>query len=180
MTQASDVWFGLGSIAAVNAFWIVATFNRSLIKNWHYFISLRMMAVASLSSFLFYFLKRELSAVYSYRYLLGAIFVGCVASYCFGYILDLLHKPPSPTTLNARFASIQAYSDKICRSTTGWKAAILATLTIGAFSAALIIIIPPQWATAIPLAAIGFEVSKSSQPNSSRLAHALSFTFLLI
>jgi hypothetical protein len=45
-----DVWFALGLMAAVDAFVIVINFNRSLIHQFHYLISLRMMSLAFIIS----------------------------------------------------------------------------------------------------------------------------------
>lgn len=41
-----DIWFALTLMAGVDAFAIVINFNRSLIHQFHYFISLRMMLLA--------------------------------------------------------------------------------------------------------------------------------------
>ncbi|KAF7180399.1 hypothetical protein CNMCM7691_009567 [Aspergillus felis] len=49
-----DVWFSLGLTVAVDALAVVATFNRALIKRFHYAVSQRMMFLAAAVSYAFF------------------------------------------------------------------------------------------------------------------------------
>lgn len=156
--KVSDIWFALFTITSIDAFWVAATFNRALIKNWHYFVSLRMMAIASLVSFLLYLYETENTAVDISQYPMITLIIFCGIYLLFGSVLQQLHKPPPATALNAHFGSIQSYSNKICQSTSGWKSAIQAASVIGILPILLTVVIPQTWATIIPLVAISFEV----------------------
>lgn len=158
-TRASDIWFALGSITTIDAFWIAATFNRTLMKNWHYFISLRMMALASLISVVFYLRENGSTEGCISRYPAVSLLMPCTLYFVFCFALPRLHRPPPVTAINAHFGSIHIYSKRISQSSIRWKTAIWVASVIGIFPVLLTLVIPQNWTTIIPLLAIGFEVS---------------------
>jgi hypothetical protein len=155
--NAADVWFALFTTISTDAFYVAITLNRTLMKNWHYFVSLRLMAASSLIYFLIYVYGKDTASSSVYQHM--ATLLALLGLYlAFGRILQLLHKPPPATLVNARFGSIQSYTKSMYRSTSGWKSALYNASIIGIIPLVLTVVMVPAWATTIPLAAIGFEV----------------------
>lgn len=154
-----DVWLALSLMAGTDAFWVVATFNHTLMKNWHYFVSLRMMALASILSFCLYIPSnwgKSTTRLQDYSF---ALSLSCLAYFLFNYALSRLHRRPPSTTANSHFGSIHLYSDKMSRFSFGWGRALHVSAVICAFPSALTIIMPSGWVTIIPLLTIPFEVN---------------------
>ena len=168
-----DVWLALSLMAGTDAFWVVATFNHTLMKNWHYFISLRMMALASIISFCLYIPSNWGRSTMGYSF---ALLLSCATYWLFNYTLSQLHRQPSNTTTNAHFGSIQQYSDKMSRLSFGWSRAIHVSAVICSVPAVLSMVMPSGWVTIIPLVSIPFEVSPNDIHSSKVkvLTHASS------
>lgn len=166
-----DVWLALSLMAGTDAFWVVATFNHTLMKNWHYFISLRMMALASIISFCLYIPSNWGRSTSGYLF---AGTLSCTTYWLFNYTLSQLHRQPSNTTTNAHFGSIQQYSDKMSRLSFGWGRAIHVSVVICSVPAVLSMVMPSGWVTIIPLVSIPFEVRSHPIHNSDQL---LTHTF---
>ncbi|CAG7558683.1 unnamed protein product [Fusarium equiseti] len=149
-----DVWLALSLMAGTDAFWVVATFNHTLMKNWHYFISLRMMALASIISFCLYIPSNWGKSTLGYSF---ALFLSCTTYWLFNYTLSQLHRQPSNTTANAHFGSIQQYSDKMSRLSFGWGRALHVSVVICSVPGVLSMVMPSGWVTIIPLVSIPFE-----------------------
>ena len=150
-----DVWLALSLMAGTDAFWVVATFNHTLMKNWHYFISLRMMALASIISFCLYIPSNWGKTTLGYAF---ALLLSCTTYWLFNYTLSQLHRQPSNTTTNAHFGSIQQYSDKMSRLSFGWGRALYVSAVICSVPGILSMVMPSGWVTIIPLVSIPFEV----------------------
>lgn len=150
-----DVWLALSLMAGTDAFWVVATFNHTLMKNWHYFISLRMMTLASIISFCLYIPSNWGKSTLGYLF---ALLLSCTTYFLFNHTLSRLHRQPSNTTTNAHFGSIQQYSDKMSRLSFGWGRAIHVSVVICSVPGILSMIMPSGWVTIIPLVSIPFEV----------------------
>ncbi len=72
--------------AALDAIATVGTFNRSIIDNWHYFISVRMMALASIISFLVLLSSNEVAVPYMLRYPAVVLFSALAMYILLGYL----------------------------------------------------------------------------------------------
>ncbi|GKU13355.1 unnamed protein product, partial [Fusarium langsethiae] len=110
-----DVWLALSLIAGTDAFWVVATFNHTLMKNWHYFISMRMMTLASILSFCLYIPSNwgnKATRAQDYSF---ALSLSCLTYFLFNYALSRAHRRPPSTLVNAYFGTLQQYSDKMSR-----------------------------------------------------------------
>ncbi|KAH6991867.1 hypothetical protein EDB82DRAFT_553754 [Fusarium venenatum] len=122
-----DVWLALSLMAGTDAFWVVATFNHTLMKNWHYFD-------------------------YSF-----ALCLSCLTYLLFNYALSRAHRRPPTTLINAHIGSLQQYSDKMSRCSFGWSRALKVSAIICSFPTVLTAIMPSGWVTVIPLLTIPFE-----------------------
>lgn len=156
-----DVWLALSLMAGTDAFWVVATFNHTLMKNWHYFVSLRMMALASIISFCLYIPSSwgtKNSRLQDYSL---ALCLSSLAYFLFNYALSKVHRRPPSTLINAHFGTIQQYSDKMSRFSFGWSRALQVSAIICSFPIVLTAIMPSGWVTVIPLLTIPFEVCRT-------------------
>jgi hypothetical protein len=159
-----DVWLALSLMAGTDAFWVVATFNHTLMKNWHYFISLRMMALASIISFCLYIPSNWRKSTTRFQDYSFALSLSFLSYFIFNYALSRLHRRPPTTTTNAHFGSIQQYSDKMSRFSFGWSRALHVSAIICSFPTVLTMVMPSGWVTIIPLLTIPFEVRPSTYP----------------
>ncbi|KAG8670994.1 hypothetical protein FPOAC2_04300 [Fusarium poae] len=152
-----DVWLALSLMAGTDAFWVVATFNHTLMKNWHYFVSMRMMALASILSFCLYIPSNwgdKTTRLQDYSF---ALSLSCLTYFLFNYTLSRAHRRPPTTLINAQFGTLQQYSDKMRRFSFGWSRALQVSAIICSFPTVLTAIIPAGWVTVIPLLTIPFE-----------------------
>ncbi|CAF3446820.1 unnamed protein product [Fusarium graminearum] len=152
-----DVWLALSLMAGTDAFWVVATFNHTLMKNWHYFVSLRMMALASIISFCLYIPSSwgtKNSRLQDYSL---ALCLSSLTYFLFNYALSRVHRRPPSTLINAHFGTLQQYSDKMSRFSFGWSRALQVSAIICSFPIVLTAIMPSGWVTVIPLLTIPFE-----------------------
>ncbi|RGP70283.1 retinol dehydrogenase [Fusarium sporotrichioides] len=152
-----DVWLALSLMAGTDAFWVVATFNHTLMKNWHYFISMRMMTLASILSFCLYIPSNWGSKATQIQDYSFALSLSCLTYFLFNYALSRVHRRPPSTLINAHFGTIQQYSDKMSRSSFGWDRALQVSAIICSFPTVLTTIMPSGWVTVIPLLTIPFE-----------------------
>ncbi|GES58553.1 retinol dehydrogenase protein [Aspergillus terreus] len=105
-----DVWFALELMVAIDAFAIATTFNRTLINKWHYFASLRMMALSSIISFASYLRGVGDRTTVSISRHPVAVLGACGVHVLFGRALNHLPKPPPNTDANSYMSSLQTYS----------------------------------------------------------------------
>ncbi|KAL6918308.1 hypothetical protein FSHL1_009730 [Fusarium sambucinum] len=152
-----DVWLALSLMAGTDAFWVVATFNHTLMKNWHYFVSMRMMALASILSFCLYIPSNwgdKATRLQDYSF---ALCLSCLTYFFFNYALSRAHRRPPTTLINAQFGTLRHYSDKMSRSSFGWSRALQISAIICSFPTILTAIMPLGCVTVIPLLTIPFE-----------------------
>ena len=85
-----DVWYAFVLVAALDALMITLNFNRALLHQWHYFVSLRMAILAFLAPLFLYLLERNgidhLGSLYNVAVVLGCAGC-CLALYVLGYVL---------------------------------------------------------------------------------------------
>ncbi|CEI60279.1 unnamed protein product [Fusarium venenatum] len=152
-----DVWLALSLMAGTDAFWVVATFNHTLMKNWHYFVSMRMMALASIFSFCLYIPSNWGKKNFRLQDYSFALCLSCLTYLLFNYALSRAHRRPPTTLINAHIGSLQQYSDKMSRCSFGWSRALKVSAIICSFPTVLTAIMPSGWVTVIPLLTIPFE-----------------------
>ncbi|UZP36987.1 hypothetical protein NXS19_004803 [Fusarium pseudograminearum] len=144
-------------MAGTDAFWVVATFNHTLMKNWHYFVSLRMMALASIISFCLYIPSNWGTKATRLQDYSLALCLSGIAYFLVNYALSRVHRHPPSTLINAHFGTLQQYSDKMSRFSFGWSRALQVSAIICSFPVVLTTIMPSGWVTVIPLLTIPFE-----------------------
>lgn len=154
---ATDAWFALALPATYDAVTIVATFNRSIIDHWHYFISVRMMAFAALVSLLVALSGSDSS--YVTRYPLVSLLAACGIYLIIGRGLNAFHRPPPTTSGNTRFWTIREYTTALGRHPGPWRAAVFSTCVTAGLGTVLTGLIPRNWSPLIPVLTTGFEVS---------------------
>lgn len=165
---SADVWFSLGFGATLDAFVVVATFNRILIKRFHYAVSLRMMILASTISFGVFIWKSE--TVTSLLH----IFASCVLLFFLyllsGLVLDGFDSPLSTIGACYQRWTFQQCSENLSLFDVPWMRAFILTMVTGGTGFLLTIFTPPSWSTLIPVVHIAFEVRHDKQRVSSHTA----------
>lgn len=168
---ALDVWFALGLSTALDAITTVVTFNRPVIDNWHYFISVRMMSLASLISFAVFLSGSETACHYASKYPIVALFTPCATYMLVGVALNAFHRPPSTRSSDLRYWSLKEYTAALARHPGPWRSALVSTAMTGGLGTVLTVLVPRNWSTIIPVITTGFEVSN--------LPHSRSFSVKL-
>jgi hypothetical protein len=167
---AIDVWFGLALPAVCDAVATVATFNRSIIDHWHYFISVRMTAFAAIVSVLVAMSRSDGgTTAYTLQYPAASMLAACGLYLLVGASLDTFHRPPPTISANTRFWTIREYTTALSRTPGTWKSAILSTCVTGGLGTVLTVLVPRGWSALIPIITTGFEVSHSTHGFSWRL-----------
>ena len=167
---AIDVWFALALPAVCDAVATVATFNRSVIDHWHYFIGIRMTAFAAIVSVLVAMSGSESGTTpYAIQYPAASLLAACSLYLLIGAGLDTFHRPPPTISANTRFWTLQEYTISLSRTPGTWWSAILSTCVTGGLGTVLTMLVPRTWSTLIPIITTGFEVSHSTHDISGRL-----------
>lgn len=146
-------------MAAVDAFAIVVNFNRSLIHQFHYFVSLRMMVLAFILSTSAYFLHgNEHSAHHHVYRLAAAAFLGYALYAVSVLVLDKLHKLLPVRGIGESTGSLQKFSEHMCLFDLPWKRAIMLATVNGAVGFLLTTMVPAKWSILNPVVHITWEV----------------------
>jgi hypothetical protein len=157
---AIDVWFALALPAVCDAVCTVATFNRSIIDHWHYFISVRMTAFAAIVSVLVAMSGNNgVTTPYTLQYPAASLLAACGLYLLVGAGLDTFHRPPPTISANTRFWTLREYTTSLSRTPGTWRSAILSTCVTGGLGTVLTVLVPRSWSTLIPIITTGFEVS---------------------
>ncbi|KAK2592701.1 hypothetical protein QQS21_009602 [Conoideocrella luteorostrata] len=155
-----DIWFGIALMGGVDAITIVSNFNRSLIHQFHYYVSLRMMLLAFITSLAVHLLcgyDRQTPLQFHH---LAAVFALCGALYIFCFIvLEKLHKLLPIRGIGESRGSLQNFSEQMCLFDLTWKRAILFAATNGAVGLALTTLVPARWSMLNPVVHITWEVT---------------------
>ncbi|KAF7171062.1 hypothetical protein CNMCM5623_003529 [Aspergillus felis] len=162
-----DVWFSLGLTVAVDALAVVATFNRALIKRFHYAVSQRMMFLASAVSYALFSWSNDNTTFVS-RHLVETLGLAFALYMLFGLALDMFEKRMSSSGLPSGWGTLQEYSDKLSRSDTSWSRAVFLTISVGGVGLFLTMFISPPWSTFVPVVHIMFEVVLLSLMKATR------------
>jgi hypothetical protein len=152
-----DVWFALSFTVAMDAFAVVFTFNRALIRKFHNTVSQRLMFLASLLSWAFWSLNGgRLSFVSRQPVLSLGLGLGLYA--VLGYALDKFEKQTlSPRAISRRKTFAQ-YSKELGQSETSWKRSFSLSIMVGGLGLFLTRLIPSPWSAALPVIHILLEV----------------------
>lgn len=155
-----DIWFALALMASVDAFAIVLHFNRSLIHQFHYFVSLRMMSLA-------FIISTGLLLVYGSEHDRTSRHPVAVICFCLLLYLTLnivfqqLHKLLPARGISITPGSLQSFSDQMCPFDLPWRRIILFAAINGAFGLALVALVPAKWSLINPVLHIAWEVCVS-------------------
>lgn len=154
---AVDVWFALAFMPALDAITVVGSCNRPIIDHWHYFVSVRMMALASLASFIILLSGNPAAYVSQYP---GMVCIFTLITYSLiGLCLDQFRAPPPKRSTNLRNWSLSEYANALSRSRGTWRAAMASTAVTCGLGTVLTALIPADWSTIIPVVTTGFEVA---------------------
>lgn len=157
-TLATDVWFALVWTTALDAATTVATFNRPIIDNWHYFVSVRMMALGSMLSFMVFLCgRRRFTCDWRLFSIAALCAVGAIHK-LIGFVLNATHRSPPTTHVNARFWTIREYTIALSRFPGPWKGALSATIITGGLGTILTMLVPSTMSSMIPIMTTAFEV----------------------
>jgi hypothetical protein len=152
-----DVWFSLSLTVAVDALAVVATFNRALIKRFHYAVSQRMMFLASAVSYAVLSWTKDNTTFVS-RHPVKSLGLGFALYMLLCFALDMFEKRMSSSGLPSRWGTLQQYSEELSHSDTSWSRALFLTLNVGGVGMFLTMFISPPWSTLVPVGHILFEV----------------------
>ncbi|KAF4226658.1 hypothetical protein CNMCM6457_007491 [Aspergillus fumigatiaffinis] len=151
-----DVWFSLSLTVAVDALAVVATFNRALIKRFHYAVSQRMMFLASAVSYAVLSWTKDNTTFVS-RHPVKSLGLGFALYMLLCFALDMFEKRMSSSGLPSRWGTLQQYSEELSHSDTSWSRALFLTLNVGGVGMFLTMFISPPWSTLVPVGHILFE-----------------------
>lgn len=152
-----DVWFALALMAAVDAFAVVINFNRSLIHQFHYFISLRMTSLAFIISAAVLLLHGKHNSRAQHP---ATVFFLCYVFYMVSnFVFDRLHRLLPVRGIGASRESFEKYCEKMCQFDLPWGRALLFATTNGAVGLFLTTLVPAKWSMLNPVVHITWEVT---------------------
>jgi hypothetical protein len=165
-----DVWFALSLTVAIDALAVVFTFNRALIRKFHYVVSQRMMLLASILSYGVFSWNKE-SPDFVSRHLIEYLATGLAMYIFLGFALDLFERQMSSHEVASRLGTLAQYSKELGRSERSWMRSLFLTTVIGGVGLILTMLISPPWSVLVPVVHIAFEVSRG------RLAYFCLYNF---
>lgn len=152
-----DIWFALALMAAIDAFAIVLNFNRSLIHQFHYFVSLRMTSLAFIIStglLLLYGDEENRAAQHP-----AVVALFCCAAYMASILIfQQLHKLIPARGISATTGSLQKFTDQMSLFDLPWKRTLPFAAINGAVGLALTTLVPAKWSMLNPVLHITWEV----------------------
>jgi hypothetical protein len=152
-----DVWFSLSLSAVLDAFAVVPTFNRPLIRQFHYAVSQRMMLLAFMLSYaVLQWSSGEVT--FMSRHPVECAILGVALYIILGYVLDAFEPRGPASGRSYRGGSLHRYSQGLGRSETSWWHALFLALFIVGVGLCLTAVIPPPWSALAPIGHIFFEV----------------------
>jgi hypothetical protein len=155
-----DLWFAGTLAAAIDAMTVVATFNTTLIRRFHYAVSQRIMLLASMLSCIGMVARDKKNA--KTQYCAVALIAACAVYAIFNYILDRIEKVRYPFTAAFGWDSPSQYIRRFSRAQSSWSLALLHATVVTAFGLFLTMFTRPPWSSIAPTVLIAFEVSRSS------------------
>lgn len=168
---AGDVWFALTGPVALDATFVVFNFHRPLIRQFHYEIGMKLLSLATIISVSVYFFSamshptaplHRLAIVASVG---SALYASCIIG------LDRLQRllPTNSATFGP--GHFQTFVSHFGTYDMPWRSVLGRVTTIWLFGVALVVVIPVQWSTSIPLFYIPFGVCVSNDWRGPFLSH---------
>ena len=155
---AIDIWFAMSFMAAIDALFVVMSFNRALINRFHYAVSQRIMLLAFLLSLTMYQWSRRGTESMSW-YALGHTVGICGFYFLSGYIMDRFERPMPSGDACFRRRTMQQYSEVVGMSNASWMKSVPMSLATGGFGLLLTMLIAPPWSFLVPIMLAIFEAS---------------------
>lgn len=146
---------------AVDAFAIVINFNRSLIHQFYYFVSLRMMSLAFIISAAVHLLNSNNEHNIPHWARRSAVIVSflCYVLYMVSiFVLEKLHKLLPVRGIGASRGSLQKFSEQMCQFDLPWRRTLLFAVINGAVGFVLTSLVPAKWSMLNPVVHITWEV----------------------
>lgn len=153
-----DVWFALAIMAAFDAFAIVLNFNRSLIHQFHYYVSLRMTTLAFVVASAVRLLSPSPDRPLNIPFV-AAVLLGCAAVYAVIFLItERLHRLLPVRGLGMASGSLDEFSDHISSFDIPWPRALLYAAINGGVGFALTTLVPSKFAMLNPIVHITWYV----------------------
>jgi hypothetical protein len=152
-----DVWFGLGFTVVMDAFAVVLTFNRALIRKFHNVVSQRLIFLASMIFWTFWSWN-EGKSDFPIRHPILCLAGGFILYGLLGSILDKLEKGNISPGGIARRGTFAQYSKDLGQFETSWLHATFLTVMVGGLGVFLTWLIPAPWSAGLPVIHILSEV----------------------
>lgn len=152
-----DAWFSLSLPVAVDALAVVFTFNRALIRGFHYAVSQRMMFLASALSYAVLLWNKDKATIVS-RHPVGSLVMGFALYMLLDYALNAFERTTPSTNRQSRWGTLQQYSQEVNLTETSWRRALFLTIMVGGVGVVLTMLVAPPWSGLVPIAHILFEV----------------------
>jgi hypothetical protein len=159
-----DVWFALSLTVAVDAFAVVFTFNRALIRKFHYVVSQRMMFLASILSYAVLSWNKEKTTFVS-QHPVESLALGFAIYMLLGFALDMFEGRMPSHGVASRRGTLAQYSKELGHSETSWRRALFLTTMVGGVGLFLTMLISPPWSALVPVVHILFEVCQDRLTN---------------
>lgn len=162
-----DVWFGLGFTVVMDAFAVVLTFNRALVRKFHNAVSQRLIFLASIILWIFSSWSAG-NPGFSSSHPVLSLAGGLILHWLLGSTLDKLEKrtisSPSATARRGTFAQ---YSKDLGLFEISWVHAVFLTAMVGGLGLFSTWLIPSPWSFGLPVIHILSEVCRNMQIPSS-------------
>ncbi|CAI7618423.1 unnamed protein product [Penicillium glandicola] len=170
-----DIWFALSFAVTMDAFAVVFTFNRALIRKFHSAVSQRLMFLASMLSWAFWSWN-EGKMAFAARHPVLSFALGLAIYMFLGYALDKFENPTLSPGAASRRGTFAQYSRELGQSEISWRrAAFLATI-VGGLGLLLTRLISSPWSAALPVIHILLESVVLSMMNARRTPRYISLS----
>ncbi|KAJ0421440.1 hypothetical protein BJY00DRAFT_108964 [Aspergillus carlsbadensis] len=153
-----DVWVALSLIPVLDAFVVVCTFNRALMREFHYALSQRMMLLASMLSFAVFCCDTN-ESTFASRNPAACLGLGLAVYLAFGYVLEMFEPRWSAGKFGPalREGSVATYTKTIACLEVSWPRALFLAGAVGGMGLFLTSFVPSPWSALVPIAQILFE-----------------------
>jgi hypothetical protein len=154
-----DVWFGLGFTVVMDAFAVVLTFNRALIRKFHNAVSQRLIFLASMILWMFSSWNAG-NLGFSSRHPVLSLAGGLILYGLLGSTLDKLEKRTISPGAAARRGTFAQYSKDLGLFETSWVHTVLPTAMVGGLGLFSTWLTPSPWSFGLPVIHILSEVCR--------------------
>lgn len=156
---SADIWFALSISTAVDATSIVFNGNRSLIHQFHYCVSMKMLCLATIISIGAYIILSKSEKTEGIYHSGIVILLGGISYIICVFIMDMLRKLVPSRSMKYGNGSLQGFLAQIGCFDVSWIRASLYTVIGGGFGVVLLLLLPAKYAVFIPPMHFTFEVS---------------------